>query len=94
MKTFKQYTTSSNGSLKNTHIEHPEDSVLNGDLTVLNWFTENGKISAKIDGAPAIVWGRNPRTENFFVGTKSVFNKRLLRSMNRMRILIETIVEM
>ena len=54
MKTFKQFTTSANGSLKNTHIEHPEDSVLNGDLTVLNWFTENGKISAKIDGAPAI----------------------------------------
>ena len=79
MKTFKQFTTSSNGSLKNTHIEHPEDSVLNGDLTVLNWFTENGKISAKIDGAPAIVWGRNPRTENFFVGTKSVFNKRLIK---------------
>ena len=79
MKTFKQFTTSSNGSLKNTHIEHPEDSVLNGDLTVLNWFTENGKISAKIDGAPAIVWGRNPKTENFFVGTKSVFNKRLIK---------------
>ena len=79
MKTFNQFTTSSNGSLKNTHIEHPEDSVLNGDLTVLNWFTENGKISAKIDGAPAIVWGRNPKTENFFVGTKSVFNKRLIK---------------
>ena len=79
MKTFKQFTTSANGSLKNTHIEHPEDSVLNGDLTVLNWFTENGKISAKIDGAPAIVWGRNPKTENFFVGTKSVFNKRLIK---------------
>ena len=79
MKTFKQFTTSSNGSLKNTHIEHPEDSVLNGDLTVLNWFTENGKISAKIDGSPAIVWGRNPKTENFFVGTKSVFNKRLIK---------------
>ena len=79
MKTFKQFTTSANGSLKNTHIEHPEDSVLNGDLTVLNWFTENGKISAKIDGAPAIVWGRNPKTENFFVGTKSVFNKKLIK---------------
>ena len=61
--------------MKNTHIEHPEDSILNGDLSVLNWFTENGKISAKIDGAPAIVWGRNPASGNFFVGTKSVFNK-------------------
>ena len=61
--------------MKNTHIEHPEDSILNGDLSVLNWFTQNGKISAKIDGAPAIVWGRNPASGNFFVGTKSVFNK-------------------
>ncbi len=61
--------------MKNTHIEHPEDSILNGDLTVLDWFTENGKISVKIDGAPAIVWGRNPATGNQFVGTKSVFNK-------------------
>ena len=65
--------------MKNTHIEHPEDSILNGDLSVLNWFTENGKISAKIDGAPAIVWGRNPASGNFFVGTKSVFNKKLIK---------------
>ena len=65
--------------MKNTHIEHPEDSILNGDLSVLNWFTENGKISAKIDGAPAIVWGTNPASGNFFVGTKSVFNKKLIK---------------
>jgi hypothetical protein len=66
-------------SMKNTHIEHPEDSILNGDLSVLDWFTSNGTISAKIDGAPAIVWGRNPATGNFFVGTKSVFNKKLIK---------------
>jgi len=65
--------------MKNTHIEHPEDSILNGDLTVLDWFTANGKISAKIDGAPAVVWGTNPATGNFFVGTKSVFNKKLIK---------------
>ena len=29
----------------------------------------------KVDGAPAIVWGTNPASGNFFVGTKSVFNK-------------------
>ena len=28
-----------------------------------------------MDGAPAVVWGTNPATGNFFVGTKSVFNK-------------------
>ena len=32
-------------------------------------------MSVKIDGAPAIVWGTNPQTKKFFVGTKSVFNK-------------------
>ena len=61
--------------MKNTHLEHPEDSILTGDLSVLNWFVNPGPLSVKIDGAPAIVWGTNPATGNFFVGTKSVFNK-------------------
>ena len=57
------------------HIEHPEDSILTGDLSVLDWFVTESNISAKIDGAPAIVWGTNPANGRFFVGTKSVFNK-------------------
>jgi hypothetical protein len=61
--------------MKNTHIEHPEDSILTGNLSVLDWFTAGGELSVKIDGAPAIVWGTNPATGKFFVGTKSVFNK-------------------
>ena len=61
--------------MQNIHIEHPEDSILIGDLSVLNWFTANSNVTVKIDGSPAIVWGRNPSTGNFFVGTKSVFNK-------------------
>jgi hypothetical protein len=61
--------------MKNTHLEHPEDSILNGDLSVLDWFSADSTISVKIDGAPAIVWGRNPANGKFFVGTKSVFNK-------------------
>ena len=65
--------------MKNTHIEHPEDSILTGDLSVLDWFVTASNISAKIDGAPAIVWGTNPATGNFFVGTKSVFNKKLIK---------------
>lgn len=32
-------------------------------------------ISTKWDGSPAIVVGRHPETQRFFVGTKSVFNK-------------------
>ena len=64
---------------KNTHLEHPEDSILNGDLRALDWFTTDGYLSVKIDGAPAIVWGTNPATGRFFVGTKSVFNKKLIK---------------
>ena len=65
--------------MKNTHLEHPEDTILTGDLSVLDWFTAQGELSAKIDGAPAIVWGLNPATGNFFVGTKSVFNKKKIK---------------
>jgi hypothetical protein len=61
--------------LKNLHQDHPEDSILTGDLSVLDWFLTPGHLSLKIDGSPAIVWGINPATGNFFVGTKSVFNK-------------------
>jgi len=61
--------------MKNTHLQHPEDSILTGDLSVLDWFLAESDLSVKIDGSPAIVWGTNPATGNFFVGTKSVFNK-------------------
>jgi len=61
--------------MKNTHIEHPEDTILSGDLSALDWFVAEGNLSLKIDGAPAIVWGTNPANGKFFVGTKSVFNK-------------------
>ena len=65
--------------MKRLHIEHPEDMVLSGDLSVLNWFTADSHISTKIDGSPAIVWGTNPSNNKFFVGTKSVFNKKLIK---------------
>jgi len=61
--------------MQNKHIEHPEDTILTGDLTALDLLLSEGHLSVKIDGAPAVVWGRNPATGNFFVGTKSVFNK-------------------
>jgi hypothetical protein len=65
--------------MKNLHQEHPEDTILTGDLTVLDWFVTPGTLSVKIDGAPAIVWGIDPATDTFFVGTKAVFNKKKLR---------------
>ena len=61
--------------MKNTHLQHPEDSILTGDLSALDWFLADSDLSVKIDGAPAIVYGTNPANGKFFVGTKSVFNK-------------------
>ena len=58
------------------HIEHPEDTILTGDLDILGWFQSAGRLSVKIDGSPAIVWGLCPVTGRQFVGTKSVFNKK------------------
>ena len=60
---------------QNLHIEHPEDTILTGDTSFLQSLKSEINLSTKIDGAPAIVWGTNPATGNFFVGTKSVFNK-------------------
>lgn len=65
--------------MKNTHLEHPEDSILLGRQfvkDVISFLKErNSKLSIKYDGSPAIVWGTNPENGKFFVGTKSVFNK-------------------
>jgi hypothetical protein len=65
--------------MQNKHLEHPEDVILTGDLTVLDWFTSAGTLSVKVDGAPAIVWGIDPACGEFFVGTKAVFNKKKIR---------------
>ena len=62
--------------MKNTHLEHPEDTILTGDLSALDCMGSSGNLSAKIDGSPAVVWGNDPTDGRFFVGTKSVFNKR------------------
>ena len=66
--------------MQNKHLEHPEDVILTGDLSVLNWFSDpESTISVKIDGAPAVVFGTDPETGRFFVGTKSVFNKKKIK---------------
>ena len=60
-----------------THIQHPEDLILSGELWVVDALTNQANhISVKIDGAPAIVWGTHPQTGKFFVSTKSAFNKK------------------
>ena len=74
---------------KNTHLEHLEDDLFNngyeGGKNALAFLaslrdmlsatgTGNTKVTVKWDGAPAIVCGKDPN-DQFFVGTKSVFNK-------------------
>ena len=76
---------------KNTHLEHLEDLIFNDGLAggkqaiqYLHSFHEMLKGSAKTkfnlttkwDGAPAVFVGTDPADGKFFVGTKSVFNKR------------------
>ena len=75
--------------MKNTHLEHLEDNILNdgsqGGKEAVAFLRSLGKmldqgaadarITVKWDGAPAIICGVNPDNGRFFVGTKSVFNK-------------------
>lgn len=69
--------------MKNKHLEHPEDSILLGKdsaLNVINFLAQkNSKLTVKYDGAPAIIFGSNPENGKFFVGTKSVFNKKKIK---------------
>ena len=65
--------------MQNKHLDHPEDSILTGDLSVLDWFMSDSDLSVKMDGKPAVVWGTDPATDTKFVGTKSVFNKKKIK---------------
>ena len=62
--------------MQNLHIEHPEDLILEGDIKVFDALYGTANISLKIDGSPSIVYGTHPGNGKFFVGTKSVFNKK------------------
>ena len=75
---------------KNLHLEHLEDEVLNNGIvgtrgainflqSLRDMLAGNAKssvnVTVKWDGAPAIFAGINPENNQFFVGTKGVFNK-------------------
>lgn len=74
--------------MKLTHLEHLEDLVYDGQFiqaidlaaslseALTGGSAKHIRISTKYDGAPAIVFGRHPQHDCFFIGTKSVFNKR------------------
>ena len=65
--------------MPNTHLQHPEDTILTGDLRAYRDLFGKGHVSLKIDGAPAVVWGHHPETGKFFVCTKAAFNKKKVR---------------
>ncbi len=71
------------------HLEHIEDEMLNygvkgcmkivGDLKEIREMLGcggTGYLQTKWDGAPSIVCGKDPQNGQFFVGKKSVFNKK------------------
>ena len=61
-----------------THINHPEDCILTGDLSVIDALYDKAFISMKMDGM-SLVWGTNPANGKFFCCTKSAFNKKKIR---------------
>ena len=63
--------------MPNTHQNHPEDTILTGDLRAVRDLYSRGHVSLKIDGAPAVVWGHYQG--RFFVCTKAAFNKKKVR---------------
>lgn len=93
MKTFSQFIKEQNlVEAKNTHLLHIDQSLLiDGDSGVkvtINFLEalidmlsggKNGpvKLGLKYDGAPAVVCGIDPENGKFFVGTKSVFAKKV-----------------
>ena len=86
MKTFNEYLKEG----KNTHMTHVEDLVFEGSAKAeeaVLFLQEIAKMldgntksktnaTVKWDGAPAIICGINPENGKFFVGSKSVFNKK------------------
>jgi hypothetical protein len=75
---------------KNVHMEHLEDTILNGGVEgtreVINYLRAlrdmlagNSKskvdVTVKWDGAPAVFAGIDPTDKKFFVAKKSIFNK-------------------
>ena len=56
--------------MTSTHIEHPEDLILTGDMSVIDALFAPADITMKMDGM-SLVWGTNPDNGKFFVCTKA-----------------------
>ena len=89
MITLKYFLTEAASEEKLTHLEHAEDHVINaGEEGFAHAFhnledvkdqiqgkKNKTKITTKYDGSPSIVFGHNPDNGQFFVASKSAFNK-------------------
>jgi hypothetical protein len=64
--------------MSKTHLDHPEDLILTGDLSVIDALYDKAFISMKMDGM-SLVWGTNPANGKWFVSTKSAFNKKKIK---------------
>ena len=84
MKNFSNYITEQ----KNTHMTHIEDKVIYGGvngtreailalraLRDMLKGEQDGNVSVKWDGAPAVFAGTDPSDGRFFVAKKGIFNK-------------------
>lgn len=85
---FKQYLTENEQFGKLQHLEHAEDNIFNGEEgyhlsnKVLHAVHDRiqgkataTKITTKYDGSPSLVFGFDPVSKKFFVGTKAALSK-------------------
>ena len=87
---FKTYLTEAVGTDKLKHLHHAEELMLNAgaegfdhSINTLNDVHEkltgknnSTKLTTKYDGSPSVVFGRDPKSGEFFVASKSAFNKK------------------
>jgi hypothetical protein len=89
MKAFSNFLVEETTEEKLTHLEHPEDhpiksgeagfhhafSTLKTTAQTLQGHDTGTRLMTKFDGAPSVIFGRNPENGKFFVASKSAFNK-------------------
>lgn len=89
MLSLQTFITETASEEKLTHLEHAEDHVINsGEDGFAHAFhnledvkdhlqgkKNDTKITTKYDGSPSIVFGHHPENGQFFVASKSAFNK-------------------
>jgi len=77
--------------MKNLHLQHIDEALYENGVegahnaleAIHNILNGKANISTKVDGAPAVFAGYDPKDKQFFVGTKAVFakNAKLCKSM-------------